>query len=62
MDVVTTPYGDLWFEIGKDGERVPMYFSRLEEEAAIAAFLSGDWGSLMADEIEFMKSAMEVNR
>ena len=56
MEVVT-PYGDLWFEIGKDGERIPMYFSRLEEEAAIAAFLSGDWGSLTTEEIEFMKEA-----
>ena len=61
MEVVT-PYVDLWFEIGTNGERIPMYFSRLEEEAAIEAFLAGDWGSLMADEIEFMKSAMEINR
>ena len=59
---LTTSYDDIWFEIGKDGERIPMYFSRLEEEAAIAAFLSGDWGSLMADEIEFMRSVMEVEQ
>ena len=58
MDVVIeTPYCDLWFERGKDGELIPFYFSRLEEDAAIAAFLSGDWGSLTTDEIEFMKEA-----
>ena len=50
-------YSDLWFEVGKDGEPVPFYFGRLEEEAAIAAFLSGDWGSLTTEEIEFMKDA-----
>ena len=52
-----TPYCDLWFEVGKDGETIPLYFGRLEEEAAIAAFLSGDWGSLTTEEIEFMKEA-----
>ena len=52
-----TPYSDLRFERGKDGELIPFYFGRLEEEAAIAAFLSGDWGSLTTDEIEFMKEA-----
>ena len=52
-----TPYGDLWFEVGQEGEPVPFYFSRLEEEAAIAAFLAGDWGSLTTEEIEFMKDA-----
>ena len=50
-------YCDLWFEVGKDGEMIPFYFGRLEEEAAIAAFLSGDWGSLITEEIEFMKEA-----
>ena len=52
-----TPYCDLRFEVGKDGEPIPFYFGRLEEEAAIAAFLSGDWGSLTTAEIEFMKEA-----
>ena len=52
-----TPYCDLRFEVGKDGEMIPFYFGRLEEEAAIAAFLSGDWGSLTTEEIEFMKEA-----
>lgn len=52
-----TLYCDLWFETGKDGELIPFYFGRLEEEAAIAAFLSGDWGSLTTEEIEFMKEA-----
>ena len=55
--VIETPYCDLWFERGKDGELIPFYFCRQEEEAAIAAFLSGDWGSLTTDEIEFMKQA-----
>ena len=58
MDMVTeTPFSDLWFERGKDGELIPFYFGRIEEEAAIAAFLSGDWGSLTTEEIEFMKEA-----
>ena len=48
---------DVVRELGVDGELIPFYFSRLEEEAAIAAFLSGDWGSLTTDEIEFMKEA-----
>ena len=52
-----SPYCDLRFETGKDGEPIPFYFGRLEEEAAIAAFLSGDWGSLTTEEIEFMKEA-----
>lgn len=52
-----SPYEDLRFERGKDGELIPFYFGRLEEEAAIAAFLSGDWGSLTTEEIEFMKEA-----
>ena len=52
-----TPYCDLRFERGKDGELILFYFGRLEEEAAIAAFLSGDWGSLTTEEIEFMKEA-----
>ena len=52
-----TAYCDLWFEVGKDEEMIPFYFGRLEEEAAIAAFLSGDWGSLTTEEIEFMKEA-----
>lgn len=52
-----TPYDDLWFERGENGEMIPFYFSRLEEEAAIEAFLLGDWGSLTTEEIEFMKEA-----
>ena len=52
-----TAYCDLRFERGKAGEMIPFYFGRLEEEAAVAAFLSGDWGSLTTEEIEFMKEA-----
>ena len=55
--MVDSPYCDLRFERGMDGEPIPFYFGRLEEEAAIAAFLSGDWGSLTTEEIEFMKEA-----
>lgn len=59
-DIVTTPYADLWFERGSDGSLIPVYFGRLEELAAIAAFLSGDWGSLTTEEIEFMKAARRL--
>lgn len=55
--VTETQFSDLWFERGKDEELIPFYFSRMEEEAAITAFLTGDWGSLTTDEIEFMKEA-----
>ena len=55
-----THYCDLRFERGKDGEPIPFYFGRLEEEAAIAAFLLGDWGSLTTEEIEFMKEARRL--
>ena len=57
-----THYCDLRFEVGKNGELIPFYFGRLEEEAAIAAFLSGDWGSLTTEEIEFMKEAARGGR
>ena len=52
-----TAYCDLRFVADKDGEMVPFYSSRLKEKANIAAFLSGDWGSLTTEEIEFMKQA-----
>jgi len=61
MDVVMTPYGDVWFEIGIDGEKIPMYSNRICEEAAIAAFLQGDYGSLLTDEITFMRNALTTN-
>jgi len=57
MDLVTTPYGDVWFVIGLRGERLPMYSNRLAEDAAIVAFLAGEYGSLLSDEIAFMREA-----
>lgn len=50
-----TPYGDLWIEIGIHGERIPMYSDRACEDAAITAFLAGDYGSLTVDEVNFMR-------
>lgn len=44
-------------ERGMNGEIIPIYANRQEEERAIRAFLSGDWGSLTTEEIEFIKQA-----
>ena len=38
-------------------ERILLTDRKIGNEAAIAAFLSGDWGSLTTEEIEFMKEA-----
>lgn len=54
-DAIETPYGDLWYEEGLNGELVPMYSSAGAEYAAIAAFLAHDFASLTTVEIEFMK-------
>lgn len=58
MELVT-PYGDLWYEVGRNGELGPMYSDRLAEMAAIEAFLAGDYGSLTSIEISFMKEAIK---
>jgi len=55
--MIPTPYSDLWFEIGLNGEHIPMYSDRTCERAAIEAFLRGDYGSLTVDEIEFMRES-----
>jgi len=57
--IIETSYGDLWFEIGRNGEHIPMYSDRTCERAAIEAFLRGDYGSLTVDEIEFMREAAQ---
>jgi len=54
---ITTPYGDVWFEIGINGERIPMYSDKACEYAACAAFLAGDYGSLLVDEIAPLREA-----
>jgi len=54
---IETPYGDLWFVRSRDGTMlVPMYSDSFCARAAIAAFLAGDYGSLLVDEIEWFKS------
>lgn len=55
--ILPTPFGDLWYERGRDGSLVPMYSDRLAEGAAIRAYLAGDLGSLTTVEIEFMREA-----
>lgn len=54
-DAIETPYGDLWYVEGRDGELVPIYASPAAEYAAIEAFLRGNLGSLTTVEINFMK-------
>ena len=55
--ILPTPFGDLWYERGRDGSLVPMYSDRLTEDAAIRAYLAGDLGSLTTVEIAFMREA-----
>lgn len=57
IDAIETPYGDLWYVEGLNGELVPMYSSREAEIAAIQAFNDGEFGSLTTVEIQFMRDA-----
>jgi len=56
-DRIDTPYGDLWYEVGRYGDLVPTYSNRTCEQAAIAAYIVGDWGALTSVEIAFFKAA-----
>lgn len=58
-DALETPYGDLWYERGLKGEKIPFYVNEDAELAAIAAFMAGDFGSLTSVEIKFMKAAIK---
>jgi len=54
---IATPYGDVWFELGIHGERIPMYSDRSCLHAAIAAFLADDYGSLLVEEIDWFRES-----
>lgn len=54
-DAIATPYGDLWYVEGRDGELVPAYSSPTAEYAAIEAFIFGNFGALTTVEINFMR-------
>lgn len=58
-DAIPTSYGDLWYERGLKGEKIPFYVNEEAEMAAIAAFMAGDFGSLTSVEIKFMKEAIK---
>lgn len=58
-DAVETLYGDLWYERGLKGEKIPMYVNETAELAAISAFMDGDFGSLTSVEIKFMKETIK---
>lgn len=52
---IETPYGDLWYVVGKDGTLVPMYSDRLCALAAADAYVRGNWDALTSVEIAFFQ-------
>lgn len=59
-DVVETPYGDVWFVRSRGGELVPMYSDAACELAAIEAYLTGNYGALTSEEVEFFRGVPEA--
>lgn len=59
-DVVETPYGDVWFVRSREGELVPMYSDAACELAAIEAYLTGNYGALTSEEVEFFRGIPEA--
>ena len=59
-DVVETLYGDVWFVRSREGELVPMYSDAACELAAIEAYLTGNYGALTSEEVEFFRGIPEA--